>query len=118
MGKVINPTQWNLAIAWFIHFISLGILENRYVLYVMTLGFVYIISIYGMNILSGFTGQLSLAHAGFFAIGAYAVGILTTKVGLNFWLALFLAVVITSVIGLAIGVIALRTKEHFLRFIH
>lgn len=87
--------------------------ENRYVLHVMTIGFIYIISIYGMNILAGFTGQLNLAHAGFFAIGAYAVGILTTKAGLNFWLALFLSILLTCTIGFILGAIALRTKEHF-----
>jgi branched-chain amino acid transport system permease protein len=87
--------------------------ENRYVLYIMTVGFIFTIAIYGMNILAGFTGQLSLAHAGFFAIGAYSVGILTTKAGLNFWLSLLLAVLITIVIGFALGVIALRTREHF-----
>ena len=79
----------------------------------MTLAFIYIIAIYGMNILAGYTGQLSLAHAGFFAIGAYSVGILTTKAGLNFWLALLLAVLITMGIGFALGILALRTKEHF-----
>lgn len=87
--------------------------ENRYVLYIMTIAFIYIIAINGMNILAGYTGQLSLAHAGFFAIGAYSVGLLTTKAGLNFWLALVLAVLISMVIGFALGLIALRTKEHF-----
>ncbi|MFC5589831.1 branched-chain amino acid ABC transporter permease [Sporosarcina soli] len=87
--------------------------ENRYVLYIMTVGFIYVIAINGMNILAGFTGQLSLAHAGFFAIGAYSVGILTTKMELNFWLALLLAIIITIVLGFALGIIALRTKEHF-----
>ena len=87
--------------------------ENRYVLHIMTLAFIYIIAIYGMNILAGYTGQLSLAHAGFFAIGAYGVGIFTTKFDLNFWVALVLPITITMVIGFALGLIALRTKEHF-----
>ena len=63
--------------------------------------------------IGGYTGQLSLAHAGFFAIGAYSLGMLTVKAEMNFWLALVLACVITTVIGCLIGLIALRTKEHF-----
>ena len=90
----------------------LGFAENQYVLYVMSLAFVWMIAIYGMNILAGYTGYLSLAHAGFFAIGAYSVGILTTKAGFPYWSAFLLGIIITTVIGLLIGLIALRTKEH------
>ncbi|MDQ1146335.1 branched-chain amino acid transport system permease protein [Bacillus sp. SORGH_AS 510] len=66
-----------------------------------------------MNLLAGYTGYLSLAHAGFFGIGAYSLGILTVKAGMNFWGAFFLSLVITSVLGFLVGLIALRTKEHF-----
>lgn len=87
--------------------------ENLYVLHVMTSAFIFIIAIYGLNLLAGYTGQLSLAHAGFFAIGAYALGILTTKYDVAYWLAFFLAIGITIVIGIILGIFALRTKEHF-----
>ncbi len=79
----------------------------------MTLSFIWMIAVYGLNILAGYTGYLSLAHAGFFAIGAYALGLLTVKAEVGFWLALFLAPIITTIIGFGIGLIALRTKEHF-----
>ena len=42
----------------------------------------------GLNVLIGLTGQVSFGHVGFYAIGAYAVAILTTKAGWSFWLAL------------------------------
>lgn len=87
--------------------------DNQYVLHVFSLTFIWAIAVYGLNLIGGFTGQLSLAHAGFFGIGAYAVGLLTVKGGLNFWLALLLGCAITTVIGFLIGLIALRTKEHF-----
>lgn len=86
---------------------------NRYMLHVMTISFIWMIGVYGLNLLAGYTGYLSLAHAGFFAIGAYALGLLTVKAQMNFWLALLLALVITSLIGLVVGIVALRTKEHF-----
>ncbi|MPY67504.1 branched-chain amino acid ABC transporter permease [Deinococcus sp. SDU3-2] len=65
---------------------------------------------YGLNVMLGYTGQLPLAHAGFFGIGAYAVGILTLKQGWNFWLAWPAAVLICALGGLLLGLVAFRTK--------
>lgn len=89
------------------------IAPNNYYIHVMTTVFIWSIAVYGLNLLAGYTGQLSLAHAGFFAIGAYSVGVLTVNYELNFWIALALALVITTFIGLLVGLIALRTKEHY-----
>ncbi|MDQ1003164.1 branched-chain amino acid transport system permease protein [Neobacillus niacini] len=87
--------------------------QNDYFIHVMTLSFIWMIGVYGLNLLAGYTGYLSLAHAGFFAIGAYSLGLLTTKAEMNFWPALLLSLVITGVIGFFVGLISLRTKEHF-----
>ncbi|WP_037985547.1 branched-chain amino acid ABC transporter permease [Thalassobacillus devorans] len=87
--------------------------KNSYVLHILTLAFIWMIAVYGLNLLAGYTGYLSLAHAGFFAIGAYSLGILTVKVGMNYWLAFLSSLIITCILGLLIGLIALRTKEHF-----
>ena len=89
------------------------ITDNTYFVHVMTLAFIWMIGVYGLNLLAGYTGYLSLAHAGFFAIGAYALGILTVKAQMNFWLAFLLSLLITGLIGLVVGLIAFRTKEHF-----
>jgi branched-chain amino acid transport system permease protein len=87
--------------------------QNPYLIHIMTISFIWMIGVYGLNLLAGFTGYLSLAHAGFFAVGAYSLGILTVKGGVNFWLAFVLALIITSILGFLVGLIALRTKEHF-----
>ncbi|WP_404328847.1 branched-chain amino acid ABC transporter permease [Mesobacillus maritimus] len=89
------------------------ITNNNYMIHVMTLAFIWMIAVYGLNLLAGYTGYLSLAHAGFFAIGAYSLSLLTTKAGMSYWLAFVLALIITSLLGLVIGLISLRTKEHF-----
>ncbi|MCM3586779.1 branched-chain amino acid ABC transporter permease [Mesobacillus maritimus] len=89
------------------------ITNNNYFIHIMTLAFIWIIGVYGLNLLAGYTGYLSLAHAGFFAIGAYSLALLTTKAQMNYWLAFVLALIITSVLGMIIGLISLRTKEHF-----
>ncbi|WP_090239021.1 branched-chain amino acid ABC transporter permease [Lentibacillus halodurans] len=86
---------------------------NQYYIHILTLAFIWTIAVYGLNLISGFTGYLSLAQAGFFAIGAYSLGLLTVKAGMSFWLAFILAPLITSIFGLLIGLVALRTKEHF-----
>ncbi|UOR11475.1 branched-chain amino acid ABC transporter permease [Halobacillus amylolyticus] len=98
-----------IAIAGIFPFIT----QNEYWLHILTLSFIWMIAVYGLNLLAGYTGYLSLAHAGFFAIGAYSLGLLTVKAGVGYWAALALACLITSSIGLLIGLIALRTKEHF-----
>ncbi|MEH7110018.1 branched-chain amino acid ABC transporter permease [Bacillus sp. JJ1764] len=89
------------------------VVPNSYFIHVMTLAFIWMIGVYGLNLLAGYTGYLSLAHAGFFAIGAYSLGILTVKQQMNFWLAFILSLLITCAIGFIVGLIALRTKEHF-----
>lgn len=71
---------------------------------------IYAMLAYGMNVLLGYTGQLPLAHAGFFGIGAYTVGILTLKAGWSFWLAWPVAVALCAVLGLLLGLVAFRTK--------
>lgn len=87
--------------------------QNEYYIHVMTLSFIWMIGVYGLNLLVGYTGYLSLAHSGFFAIGAYSLGILTVKAQMNFWLAFLLSLLITGLLGFLIGLISLRTKEHF-----
>jgi len=87
--------------------------QNNYYIHIMTLSFIWIIAVYGLNLLAGYTGYLSLAHAGFFTIGAYALGLLTVKTELSFWPAFMLAPIITAVIGVVAGLISLRTKEHY-----
>jgi branched-chain amino acid transport system ATP-binding protein len=70
----------------------------------------------GLNVLVGLTGQVSLGHVGFYAIGAYTVAILTLK-GYSFWLALPLAGVIAGVIGLLLSLPALRVTGPYLAMI-
>ncbi|MCS7175606.1 branched-chain amino acid ABC transporter permease [Pseudothermotoga sp.] len=67
-----------------------------------------------LNILIGYAGQVSLGHAAFFGIGAYASAVLTVKFGLDYWLALLFSILVSGLIGLLLGLPALRVKEDFL----
>jgi ABC-type branched-subunit amino acid transport system ATPase component/ABC-type branched-subunit amino acid transport system permease subunit len=67
----------------------------------------------GLNILVGLTGQVSIGHIGFYAIGAYAIAILTQH-GLSFWLALPAAAAIAGTIGALLAVPAMRVSGSYL----
>jgi branched-chain amino acid transport system permease protein len=89
------------------------VVPNEYYLYVAALAFIMAISATGLNLILGYTGQLNLAHAGFMAIGAYGVGILTVDYGMPFWPAFVAAGLIATGVGVLAGLVSLRLKTHF-----
>ena len=70
----------------------------------------------GLNILLGLTGQVSLGHVGFYAIGAYTVAILTLK-GVDFWIALPLAGAVAGIVGFVLALPALRVTGPYLAMV-
>ena len=75
---------------------------------------VYAIMAIGQNCITGYTGMLSLCHAGFFCIGSYATAIMCKIFGLSFWLSLPAAAIVSGIIGFLIGVPTLRLKGDYL----
>jgi branched-chain amino acid transport system ATP-binding protein/branched-chain amino acid transport system permease protein len=71
----------------------------------------------GLNVLLGLAGEVSLGQGGFMALGAYGVGILTSKAGLNFWEALPLAVLLVGAISAALSIPALRLTGPYLAMV-
>jgi branched-chain amino acid transport system permease protein len=67
-----------------------------------------------LNLLLGYTGQISLGQAAFFGLGAYISGVATTSYGMNPWAALVLAAVIVGLSAFAIGFPILKLKGHYL----
>jgi branched-chain amino acid transport system permease protein len=86
------------------------VITNRYYAQIITMSCIFAIGALSMNLIMGYTGQMSLAHGGFFAIGAYSVGILTSTWGWNFWLALPASALLAAFIGFWVGLPALRTR--------
>jgi branched-chain amino acid transport system permease protein len=103
---------------WFVVLLAalllLPFVASDYQIYVVSLMAVNVIVALGLNILVGFTGQISLGHAGFVAIGAYATVILASRAGLGYPLALLAAGLIAAVIGLLLGLPALRLEGPYL----
>jgi branched-chain amino acid transport system permease protein len=86
----------------------------EYFLHVAVLVLIYAILSISYNLLLGFSLLFSLAHAAMYGIGAYASTLLAMQMGLNIWLALLAAVLITAASGAIIGIPALRVKSHYL----
>ncbi len=88
------------------------LITNRYVFQIVIMGCLFSICTLSLNLILGYTGQASLAHAGFFGIGAYGVALMT-KHGLSFWLALPLAGILAALIGFLIGLPTLRSRGSY-----
>jgi len=80
----------------------------------VTMVLVYAIALLGLNILTGFNGQISLGHGAFYAIGAYVTAILMDKYGVPYWLTIPAAGVVCLVAGFLFGLPALRLEGHYL----
>ncbi|HEX4524971.1 MAG TPA: branched-chain amino acid ABC transporter permease [Casimicrobiaceae bacterium] len=89
---------------------------KSYGIYLMTLLCVYLMAAFGLNLIVGYAGQMSIGQAAFYGIGAYTAAILMTKLGMTFLMVLPLAAVVCFAIGLALGFPALRVQHHYLAF--
>jgi len=75
---------------------------------------IFAIAVQGLNILMGYTGQISLGHAAFMAVGAYSAAIFSRELGMPFWIAVPSAALFTGFVGLAFGLPSLRVKGFYL----
>lgn len=108
---------WIGAVVLFVAALASTWLLNGYELFVLSLvGLTALVGI-GLNILFGLTGQISLGHVGFYALGAYTVAILTKDAGLSFWLALPAAGVVAGVAGTLLAIPALRVRGPYLAMV-
>jgi branched-chain amino acid transport system permease protein len=90
------------------------LLPSSYYVRVAALAFINALAVLGLNVLMGFAGQVSLGHAGFFGIGAYAVAVGPAHLGLPSWAALPVGVVASALIAFFVGRPILRLKGYYL----
>lgn len=86
---------------------------DGYLIHLMALAVTYSVAAMSLNLLVGVAGQISLGHAAFFGIGAYATAILGTH-GYPFWVTVVVGAAAGAAGGIALGVPALRLKGHYL----
>ncbi|MFT4268096.1 MAG: branched-chain amino acid ABC transporter permease [Xenophilus sp.] len=111
MRKLEGPLGWLLLFALGLIFPLLT--SNDYHLTVMATAYIFAIATIGLNLITGYTGQFNLAHAGFMAVGAYTLGILTVDCNVPFWIAFVLSGVVTVALGVPLGWVSLRLKGHY-----
>ncbi len=87
---------------------------SPYLLYILNSIGIFAIAAIGLNILIGYTGQISLGHGAFFGVGAYAAAILATRLNVPFYLSIPAAGFITALVGMIIGIPSGRLKGLYL----
>lgn len=90
---------------------------NPYYVHLVETILIYAIVLFGLDIVVGYTGQVSLGHAGLFGIGAYTAGVLVMKLGASLWLTLPAAVLLTAGFGALLALPALRVTGPYLAMV-
>ena len=93
------------------------VVRNPYYIHLLVVIGIYAILLFGLDIVVGYTGEVSLGHAGLFGIGAYATGLLFVKAGFPFWAALPAGAAITALLGAVLAVPALRVTGPYLAMV-
>ncbi len=114
MERTKSPLRWIAILVVLAALVALPFLISDYRTFQFTQAVVYAIVLLGLNILTGYNGQISLGHGAFYAIGAYTAAILMDKFGVPYWATLPAAGVVCFVFGFLFGLPALRLQGHYL----
>jgi len=109
-----TKTHWAMLIALLVILFTAPLYWGNYWLGVANLIGITIIAATGLNILTGYCGQLSIGHAGFIAVGAYTSAVLTNRLDLPFLVGLICAGLTAGLIGMIFGIPSLRVKGFYL----
>ena len=90
------------------------VINNPYYLNVVNIIGLNTLIVVGLNLLIGYAGQISLGHAAFYGLGAYLSGILTVSYHFSPWTAMGLALLVTGLLALLIGIPTLKLHGHYL----
>lgn len=116
-SKIIRISGFtSLGFIFIVGLIYLGIIDE-YTAQILTFAAINVIIALSLNLISGFTGQLALGHAGFMAIGAYATAALVMQLHLPILVAILVGGVVTAVFGFVIGFPTLRLNGDYLAIV-
>lgn len=91
--------------------------SSVYYRHMLIMSLIYIILAASLNLIMGYTGQLSLGHAAFYGIGAYTFALLVLNTGTPFWVAFFTGGVVAAIFAVFLGAIVMRLKGHYLAIV-
>jgi branched-chain amino acid transport system permease protein len=110
---IASPYALVIALAVVVAVLPLFVSSGFY-LRIATLVFINALAVLGLNLLMGFAGQVSLGHAAFFGLGAYAVAVGPTHLGIPSWAALIGGVLLSALIAFVVGRPILKLKGYYL----
>ena len=101
---------------WFLAAVSLAlafISKDQYLLTLFAFAGIYVIAVSGLDLLFGYSGQISMGHAAYYAIGAYTSALLSTKLGVPVFLSMIAAMVVSGIFGIIVAFPAAKLVRHF-----
>lgn len=116
INKVIGRTQasWGLLVGLAI---LPFVIKSDYLLHVLITVGLYVVLSLSLNLVSGFTGQLSIGHAAFYGIGAYVTALLMLRLNMPYWATIPIGGIITALFGLLLGLPTLRLQGDYLAIV-
>ena len=106
--------RWTVAAFLFLFAVVLPLALHEYYLSIINLSLIAIVGALGLNILVGYTGQISVGHAAFMSVGAYTAANLAVRMDLPFWITLPAGGLMAALIGAIVGIPSLRIKGLYL----
>jgi len=106
--------HWSWFIAFLVTLTVFPFFATAHILNLLCIIGITLVAVHGLNLLTGLCGQISVGQAAFMGFGAYSYGLLVTKAGLPFWIALPLAAFLTGFSGVVFGLPAVRVKGFYL----
>jgi branched-chain amino acid transport system permease protein len=106
--------NWGVLFVFLLFLFTCPLFFSDRMLTIMTMIGIAVISVHGLNILTGYCGQISIGHAGFMAVGGYTSAILCAKLGWPFWVALPCGALSAGIAGLIFGLPSLKIKGFYL----
>ncbi len=111
-----TPFHKVLLAALIVFMYASAFLLNDYILSILIVILAFSVGMTGLQIITGYAGQISLGHAAFMGVGMYTMAVFQEHLGFNFWMALPLAGLIPMIIGMLFGLPAVRIKGLYLAF--
>lgn len=114
----VDKYRWPLAGAAAVLLLGLPFLGfTQYIMRIIIMVGVYAMLALGLNLLTGYTGPVSLGHAGFFGIGAYTCALLMLRLDVNFFVAMLAGAALSALCGLLLGMPTLRLSGSYLTIV-
>ncbi len=106
--------RWTVAAIAVVMFLVLPVILHEYYLSIINLVSIAVVGALGLNILVGYTGQISIGHGAFMSVGAYTAANLVVRLDLPFWVALPAGGLMAAAVGAVVGIPSLRIKGLYL----